>query len=281
MAFVNDYQFMDIFNAIDLHTGAFVIKARIYVGSSFTGGTPDYGQCQKRVFNTERLSLLVKIPDPGMTSPSVPGYVYHENDAEFGYIARGTQELSYPDGKKYEAGPGTCYKHEKGQPHRMRGIVDELGATTAVFYANFVNKVSRVHWPEDKPYDKKNNYKVFAAADVAALKGSNPLMEEKVLTESKKLCVVDVVMKPGCCIPEKGFITNSVDQIILILSGNGVAAYPDKTYALKEEFAAYHSAGQPYNYINTGTDDLHMLVAYHADKLSEVERKVVEVSNMI
>jgi len=281
MAFVNDYQFMDIFNAIDLHTGAFVVKARIYVGSSFTGGTPDYGQCQKRVFNTERLSLLMKIPDPGMKSPSVPGYVYHENDVEVGYIVRGTQELSYPDGKKYDAVSGTCYKHEKGQPHRMCGIVDELGATTAVFYNNFVNKVSRAHWPEDKPYDKKNNYKVFAAADVVAVKGSYLRMEEKVLTESKKLSVVDVVMKPGCSFPEQGFTVNSVDQIILILSGNGVAVYPDKTYFLKEEYAAYHSAGQPYNYINTGSDDLHMLIAYYADKFSDVERKVVQVSNMI
>jgi len=281
MAFVNDYKFMDIFNAIDLHTGAFVIKSRIYVGSSFNGGTADYGQCQKRVFNTERLSLLIMIPDPGMQYPSVPGYVYNENDAEFGYIVHGTQELSYPDGKKYVAGPGTCFKHEKGQPHRMCGIVEELGATTVVFYTNFVNEVSRAHWPEDKPYDKKNNYKVFNSADIATLKGSNPLMEEKVITESNKLCVVDVMMKPRCCIPEKGFITNSVDQIILVLSGNGIAVYPDKCYNMKEGHAAYHSAGQPYNYINAGSDDLHMLVAYSADKLSDVERKVVHVSNMI
>lgn len=280
MAFTNDYKFMDIFNAIDLHTGAFIIKSRIYVGSSFDGGTPDYGQCQQRVFNTGRLSLLNMIPDPGMQSPAVPGYVYHENDAEFGYIVHGTQVLSYPDGKKIEAGPGTCFKHEKGQPHRMCGI-DELGATTAVFYTNFVNKVSRAHWQENKPYELKNGYKVFNSADVTALKGSNPLMEEKVLTESNKLCVVDVTMKPGCYSTAKGFITNSVDQIILVLSGNGIAVYPNKSYNLKEEHAAYHNAGQPYNYINTGSEDLHMLVAYYADTLSDVERKVVHVSNMI
>jgi mannose-6-phosphate isomerase-like protein (cupin superfamily) len=281
MAFVNDYKFMDIFNAIDLHTGAFIIKSRIYVGSSFDGGAPDYGQCQKRVFNTERLSLLSMIPDPGMQYPSVPGYVYNKNDAEFGYIVHGTQELSYPDGKKYEAGPGTCFEHEKGQPHRMCGIVEELGATTVVFYTNLINKVSRAHWPIDKPYKGKNGYKVFSSTDVAATKGSDPLMVEKVLTESNKLSVVDVTMKPGCHIPEKGFITNSVDQIILILSGNGAAVYPDKCYALKEEHAAYHRSGQPYNYINTGSDDLHMLVAYSADKLSDVERKVIHASHMI
>jgi len=278
MAFVNDYKIMDVFNAIDVHTGEMLIPARIYVGGSFDGGKPDYGQCMQRVINTDELSYLYKIPDPRMDWPQAPGYGYHDNSDEVGYIISGTFDITYPDGKKDHIGPGNAYHISKGQGYRFEGADDDLGAAYAVFYSKKVQAVS------SKPFESgeiKDGHEVKFVPDIAKKSDAPKGIEMALISASDDVVLYDVVVKPGTVYPEKGFMTNNCTQIIVVVSGSGTGIYPDKDYSFVKETAAYHKAGQPYKYANTGSEDLHMLVAFNAKDEKTISSKAVEITDFV
>ena len=128
-------------------------------------------------------------------------------------------------------------------------------------------------------YEQENGYGVVMCPDEPSVEGLDPLVDAKLVYETHKICFAYVTLKPGGSVPASGFVTNEVDQIILCISGNGIAVYPDKVYDVFYDVAAYNHAGQPHKYINTGTEDMILLVAYYADKFSEIGYKTVEVES--
>jgi hypothetical protein len=276
MAFVNDYKIMDVFNAIDQHTNDMLIPARIFVGSSFDGGDPDFGQAQQRVINTDELSYVYHLPDPRMEWPAVAGYGVHENAGEIGYIIKGTYDLSYPDGTNVHLKPGCYFKNEKGQPYRLVGADDDLGGTYAVFYSTKAQKIG------NKAAEKGNaGHESGFVPELKKLDNAPKGIDVTLVGECDNVVLFDVVVKPGVAYPADGWMTTNCHQVLAVLSGEGMGIYPDRDYRFKTEFAAYHKPDQPYKFINIGSEDLHMLAAFNAKNAKSIKFQTVQITNFV
>lgn len=279
MAFVNNYKIMDVFNAIDQHTGAMIIPARIYVDSSFKGADPDYGQSMQRVINTDKVSYVYHTPDPRMEWPATPGYGLHDNADEFGYIIRGEYEIVFPDGSVEKLSPGSFYQIKKGQPYRFVGTDDNAHLAYGVFYNKKVQDVTKVPYKEGEAYEGGKCVK--KAADLSAVEGTPKGVEMKLLAEDDNLVIYDMVIKPNTSYPNSGFLCSNCYQTTVVLSGNGMGVYPDKDYKFVEETVAYNEPGQPIKILNTGDEDLHVLVAYNTKDAASIENKTYEISDFV
>lgn len=276
MAYINDYKIMDVFNAIDVHTGEMIIPARIFVAPSFDGGEPDFGQAQQRVINTDEISYVYHIPDPRMEWPSVEGYGVHNGSGEVGYIIKGTYTIEYPDGTKAELKPGDYFVNEKGQPYRFIGTSDELGNAYAVFHGTKAQKVGN-----EPSGDHGTGHANGTTAELNKIENTPDGIEAALIAEVDNLVVYDVVIKPGTVYPFDGWISVNVPAITVVLSGRAAAVYPDQTYLIEELFAILDNPGQPHKLSNIGEEDLHLLVAYKAAAAKDVETKIEQILEFV
>lgn len=280
MPFVNDYEMIDVERGYDMRNEEYKSNLRMYIGPGIKGDEPDYGHCLRRVFNYDTLSML-RIPSaPGLRSPAKPGYVLHPGQAEIEYCLYGERRLSYPDGKKYYLHPGSCFMHAPDQPHGMEGL--SVGKSGVIcFHSAKVSEVGRELWPAGKFYEAENGYKVVYCPEAPVSERSPEGTEEKEIAETYKMAFYDVVIKPGQTTPGKFWLQNNCDQIVFVISGQGLFVYPDKVYNIHEEMAVYNHAGQPYRYTNTSKDeDLHIAVCYHAEHFDDVKRTEVRVAEI-
>ena len=278
MSFVNDYQLIHCALAKNMRTGEYMDSARMFIGPGIGGDEPDYGHCIRKIFDTDNLSMM-RIPSaPGLKSPAKPGYVYH-GESEIEYCLYGDRRLSYPDGTKHLLYPGTAFMHAAGQPHAMEGLsIGESGVLC--FHSCRLKDVDRSLWPAGKYLKQDGGYVVTHCWEAPAVEGGDPLVVVKEIAETYKMCFRYVTIKPGGCTPKEHFICNNVDQIIFVISGSGVAVYPDKSYMIETEVTAYNKAGQPYKLINTGEEDLNLAVVYHAEFFREVVQSELRVSDL-
>jgi len=277
MKFVNDYQLIHCAYAKNMRTGEYMDNIRMFIGPGISGDEPDYGHCLRHVFDTDNLSMM-RIPSaPGLKSPARPGYVFHK-ESEIEYCLYGDRRLSFPDGTSHLLYPGTVFMHAAGQPHRMEGL--SIGVSGVLcFHSCRLKDVGRDLWPAGKYLKQDGGYTVAHTWEAPAIEGTDPLVVVKHIAEVYKMCFADVTIKPGGCTPKNHFIANNVDQIIFVISGTGLAIYPDKSYMVDTEVAAYNKAGQPYKFMNTGKEDLHLAVLYHAEFFREVVQSEVRVSD--
>lgn len=278
MAFVNNYKVMDVFNAIDLHTGEMIIPARIYVDSSFKGAGPDFGQSMQRVINTDKVSFAYHVPDPRMEWPSCPGFGLHDNADAFGYIICGEYDLMFPDGSSKHLVPDSFFQIKQGQPYRFVGVSDTVPQAYAVFYGKKIQDVTKI------PYDAQPaqaGCEVKYVPDVAPLAGLPKGVEKKLLAEGDGLVIYDVTVQSGVSYPAAGFLSADCYHLAVILSGEGMGVYPDKDYRLAEETAVYHEPAQPYKIINTGDAPLHMIAVYHAKDAASIALKELQITDVI
>lgn len=279
MAFVNDYEIVDVERGFDLRSQEYKPNLRTYIGPGINGDEPDYGHALHRVFNYDTLSML-RIPSaPGLRSPAKPGYVFHPGQAEIEYCLFGERRISYPDGQKYYLHPGSLFMHAPDQPHGMEGL--SVGKSGVIcFHSAKVSEVGRSLWPAGKYYSAENGYKVVHCPDAPVAEDSLPGTEEKKIAETYKMAFVDTVIKPGKTVPEEFWIRNNVDSIVFVISGKGLFVYPDKVYNVHTEMAVYNHAGQPFRYTNTGTEDLHLAVCYNAEHFEDIKRTQVRISEI-
>ncbi|MGE4483721.1 MAG: cupin domain-containing protein [Oscillospiraceae bacterium] len=279
MAFVNNYEMIDIARALDMRSGEYKDAYRMFIGPGIGGDEPDYGHCLRRVFDTDNLSML-RIPSaPGLRSPAKPGYVYHPGQAEIEYCLYGERRISYPDGKKYYLHPYSVFMHAPDQPHGMEGL--SVGKSGVIcFHSAKVSQVGRALWPAGKFYEAENGYTVAHTPEMAVWEGSPEGIEIKHVAETYKMAFCDVVIKPGASTSPKFFKKDNCDSIVFVVSGTGLFVYPDKAYCIEEEMAAYNHAGQPYRYMNTGKEDLHLAVCHHAEHFEDVVSTEVRASDL-
>lgn len=280
MTFVNNYEMVDVERAYDMRAGEYKPNLRMYIDKGTEADAePDYGHCKRNVFDTKTLTMM-RIPSaPGLKSPAKPGYVYHPGQAEIEYCLFGERHLKYPDGKDFYLHPGSVFMHSADQPHAMEGLsVGKSGVLC--FHSANIKDVGRALWPFGKHYEVENGYAVVHCPEAPVSELSPKGIKAKLICHTWKMCMVDVSIESGVSTPVQHFIKNNVDQIVFVVSGRGMFVYPDKAYCVHEEMSCYNHAGQPYRFVNTGNEDLHLVCVYAAENFADIKRTEVRVSDL-
>lgn len=279
MSYINDYKVMDVFNAIDDHTGEMLIPARIFVGSSFDGGDPDYGQCQQRVINTDDISYVYHIPDPRMEWPAQPGFGVHKNSGEIGVIIKGQFEISYPDGNKKLLNPGDFFVNEKGQPYRFVGADDEPGGAYIVFHGIRDQKIGN-----EPSQEKGTGYRTGSIEQQPTIENLPDYFRNitiKNIGTSDGVTVLKVILGKGAALPFDGWTVALVPEIAVVISGELAGIYPDKTYTVTEKYAFYNNVEQPHKYINIGEEDAVLIIALKAESIEKAGFSFAETTDYV
>jgi mannose-6-phosphate isomerase-like protein (cupin superfamily) len=261
------YQIIDCLKSVDLHANAVVPGARTRVGGSHDG-KQDLGHICKTIYDYDNFCLLWICQEAGVSSP-YDNYVYHPGVDELEFVISGECEFSWPGGGSHWFKPGTCFCPLKGMPHE--NTMDRLEPLNLlVYYDRHLAQVGRVEFKLDEPYTGDGSVPVVNFYETPAQEIA-PGHFRLITCNAAATSASYQYLKPGCSVPEADFITHDTDEIIFVLSGTGIATYPDKTYRLRPQLAIYNPAGTPHKYWNDGADDLKALVLYTKGKVEDVK----------
>ena len=272
------YEIIDVNNSKNLRIGDYDPATRTRLAPGFENDPPDFGHCVQWVFNTDVMSMLRVCQAAGQGTSTSPGFVFHNDHQEIEYLMSGTCLIRYPNGKTYDLVPGNCLCHIPNQPHWAMTTSSEH-MKLCVVYLGRLEATSRTKWDVNKYYFKDGGYQMVHCPQHPSVEGMDPLLDVKYIYETPNLSFADMRLKPGCVVPVHHFISNiNADEMLLVLSGEGIAIYPDKTYKLYYDIAVYNRSGQPYRLINTGKEDLHLLCYYSVSDFKNLLRKEIELS---
>ena len=263
-----DYQIINCLISVDLHANAVVPGARTRVGGGHDG-KQDLGHVCKTIFNYDNFCLLWVVQEVGVDSP-YDNYVRHPGCDEIEFVISGACEFGWPGERRWFK-PGIAFNPLRNIPHlnNMRGILEPLNLL--VFYDRPIEKVKRVEFNENEKYTGDGSYPYVDVYETPAQEIEPGHFRLITCNEALATSSTYQYLKPGVSVPQADFITHDTDEIIFILSGTGIATYPDKTYRLRPQIAIYNPAGTPHKYWNDGTEDLKALVLYTKNKVENVK----------
>ena len=254
------YNILDVNFARDLKTGKILPGYRTRVGGSYEGCEPDYGHCLKRVFKEEKLMLGRVTQEAGLSSPELPGFVYHSQLTEIEYVLTSDCLFTYPDGTKHITKARECFLHLPNQPHRLLSS-DKEHVKLAVSFNGI--EPDRNKWDEDAYYSQEGGHTCVYCPDVPNVDVGIPNLEYRPVFEGPgHHSFAEVTLKPDCCIPQEDYqVFRNADQILLVTGpGNGVIEFPDRVYKIYNDIAIYIFAGQPYRLYNFTDSNLDIAV---------------------
>lgn len=269
------YRVMDCTRSMDLRTGEFVNSARTRVGGSHDGEI-DYGHDCKSIYDYDNFGLLYVKQEPGVDSP-YHDYVYHPGADEIELTLDGVAIMRYADGEGGPMTPGISTHIPAGLPHGNHhpGIDDVV---LLVFYPKTVTDVSRADHKMGEPYTggKKHTMVNFLEAPAEEVAPGHFVCN---VHDGDGISMAYHRLAPGCTTSEADFLAHDTDEVIFVFRGTGVATYPDKTYPMRRDLAFYNPVGTPHRYMNTSTEDLHLIVLYACDSPASVktEKKAFSV----
>ncbi|SCJ53762.1 Uncharacterized conserved protein%2C contains double-stranded beta-helix domain [Anaerotruncus sp. 2789STDY5834896] len=271
------YRVMDTDVGKDLVTGQYVEAARWAASPSFDGCPINRGNLGKTIFDEDKMSLMRAIQGAGVSSPSLPGYVYHENRSEIEYALTGCGCQYYPDGSTHQVQAGDCMFHAEGQPHRLKNMTDvgiELcigvnGSATERFPGQL--GADRGRWDQNEYYCRDGGYRIAhrGQGQVYQLWGGAATVEA--VLETPGLSSGRVVAQPAASQRGGFYVSRNADEMALVTAGAGLLIFPDEVFALQKDIAYYIFADQPYKIVATGDRPLHMLAYWSASAIVNVQ----------
>lgn len=277
------YKVVDSERGLDLVSGEYLPGCRWAAAPSFSGCPVDPGNLGKVIFDEERMSLVRALQEPGVCSPELPGYVFHERRAEIEYLSAGEGVASYPDGSSHPVAAGDCLFHREGQPHRLLCTGGEglelcvgIGGTDSERYPGQLGQ-SRGEWKPDVPYREEGGYRVLPAGQGPDWDGWGPGCQLTLTCESPGLTSARALVGPEAAFAG-GFCQNDgADEMTLVVGGEGLLLLPDRILPLRKNTAYYLFAGQPYKLAATG-GALELFVYWSVSSTGEIERRESELS---
>ena len=271
------YNILDVTYARDLRTGKILPEHRTRVGGSYAGTEPDNGHCMKRVFYEEKLTLGRVTQEAGLSSPELPGFVYHSKLTEIEYVLTSDCLFTYPDGTKHITKAREVFLHKPNQPHRLLSS-DKEHVKLAVSFNG--PSPDRVKWAPDAYYSQEGGHTCVYCPDMPNVETGIPNLEFRPIFEGPDHhSFAEVTLKPGCCIPLEDYqLFRNADQIILVTGpGNAIIEFPDKVYKLYDDVAVYIFAGQPYRLYNFTDSDLDAAVWLNTHYFKDAGRETVKL----
>lgn len=268
-----EYAIIDCLTSVDIRKNAVVPAARTRVGGSHDG-KQDLGHVCKSIFEYDNFGFLWVVQEAGVSSP-YNDFVYHTGVDELEFVVSGECNFICPDGFDQDLRPGDCFALFDSIPHKNTHDGLDL-LNLLVFYPKQISKIDRVEFKNGTPYAGKGRCEVVNCYSTTAAEIA-PGMHRLEVFNASTTSMVYQYLTSGASTPDRDFHIHSVDQVIYILGGEGIATYGDKTYRIRPHLAIHNPAGTPYRLMNDGKDDLKMMCYYTTGNVADVQTSVKSV----
>ncbi|MDR1961422.1 MAG: hypothetical protein LBQ16_03985 [Gracilibacteraceae bacterium] len=271
------YEIIDVNNSLNLRTQVYDKESRLRTAPGYDGDPVDNGHNTHWVWRTDKLGLIMASQAAGMKTSPKGGFVLHNNAVEMEYLIEGECDLSYPGDRHVLFRVGDCLCHQPGQPHCMKAITPHR-LYIAVMLSCAPGACDRTEYRGESNIKTVDSWQVKTCSEVKAELSDEGKVETRNIYENNEHPISHrvITLKPGGSYPAQGFNACNVDEYYYVVSGQGVARYPEKAYGLYHQITLYNYQGQPFKYVNTGKEDLVILSVSAVTKFADLKYDIVE-----
>lgn len=261
------YEILDAINSYNLRTKTYDTESRLKGAA---------GNCSRTLWRRDKIGLFLITQDAGVgtaTKYDPVGFVYHPNCIEIEYLLDSVCDLKYPDGTHVRMETGDVLVHQPYQPHGMQSLIPKNMQILAIYSCAPADAI-RLDYDDRTQTHPCDKWAVSNVASVPSTPFDAPGVDVRILLQNNEqpLTFAEVILEPMASIPLNHFTQVDCDEMVWVRKGGGLAIYPDQVYPLQPNFTMYNDPGQPYKYINTGDEPMHLLFTWSVFRYSDIQR---------